>query len=105
MPFWKLSLGVALGVLVGTILADSIRLYVLDAALNRAIEATIDSVTPGHLPARPNVVVQSYIGPETAKAQSSSRACVDGFMADRDGLRWKPDMRSGDLIPCVASSP
>lgn len=103
MSFLKLVIGVALGVL----LADLVRLgalALLAAAAVQSVGMTFEH--PDRIMERtaPLDVSQRYHGPSGAYRAGNSRACVDGYMADRDGLGWKHDRDAGHRIACEATS-
>jgi hypothetical protein len=107
--FWTILFAVAGGVL----LADVVRLLVAavlaHAALSAASEALRSRTTPGHLPARPDLVEvrpatdarPRLPGPVAARASASSWACISGYVAERNGAGWS---QRTPLEACTAES-
>lgn len=109
--FWTILFAVAGGVL----LADLVKVLLAAVLAHAALSAISNSLkstgtTPGHLPARPNLIisprqaapqrdVEELYGPKQAKARAVSRACIAGFAANRDGNGWTQD---SPMVPCDA---
>ena len=121
---WSFVWPVAIGVMLGVLLADLVRLVVGGLLAGALLSAWSDDVneklgtTPGHLPARPGVVVAEptrptrptanqvpiYDGPSTAIRKGDIRACVGGYGAYREESGWTQHTNGG-LRPCSANSP
>lgn len=107
-PLWKIVLGVALGVL----LADLVRMAWMALVIGSALGAWgFTTSNPGKITERkaPVAVQQAQPvqleGPITARQLSISRACINGTIADRQGNGWSQDLASGRPQACRATSP
>lgn len=122
---WSLFWPVTAAVVAGILIADLVRLIagaMLAGALFSAWSNDLNdklSTTPGHLPARPNLVEPAatytpspraatrapiYPGPSTAIREGEVRACVGGYIAYREADGWSQHTNGG-LRPCRSRGP
>lgn len=106
--------GVFLALLCALIVHDVLRLIVaalgfsvafagLSEAINRSAGSPAPDVAPLYGPRQPTPqAMERWAGPVEARQQGISRACINGYLADRNGNGWS-DVRP--RTQCIATSP
>lgn len=108
--FWTILFAVAGGVLLAD-LVKALLAAVLAGAVLSSLTTSVkpQSPTPGHLPARPDLIVSEpkspprpseiLFGPVQALDSGISRACIDGFAVNRNGAGWAREMPPVGCVP------
>lgn len=112
--FWTILFAVCGGVLLADLVRLAFAALAAGALLASFSKGANAGTTPGHLPARPDLIVPSpppqqtrssagYVeplyGPREAKARAVSRACIAGHAANREGGGWSQET---PLVDCDA---
>jgi len=110
-PLWKIVLGVAVGVLLADVVRVAWAMLALSAALG-SWGLTLDkpgriTEVPAQMPAPPRVTGGQPVlhGPGTAQRLGLDRACINGAIAELRNGTWSQRLADGSVRGCRAESP